>query len=197
MSKYDFYNTYLDIPNYAEKNNYKLVYGLLSLNEKIENYIDKKKFTIEINNNNGFVIVKFEDNIYIAICKKTVFVNSNSIEKLLNLTSDRKRLLLIYEHQYDFKKLKDFVQTHSSNINSISLQSFKINPLSHDFSPQVKVIDYDKELFPFTMIDKKNLKEIYYNDPLIAYLGLQPGQVIEILNPSSISGFFTDYRFIV
>lgn len=195
MSK-GLFKGYKKIEEYAKLHALKLQKGLISTTDSSDGYVEEKKFIIEINNKNGFVVAQFEGGVFIAICKKTVFASSDAFDRLDSITQKRTSMLIVVETCAEINKLKNYININKPIVNSISLQSFIINPLKHRFAPVlVELFNYD-ELEKIIMVQKNNLPEIDFNDPIIAYLRLIPGQVIKITDVSPLNGKCISYRII-
>lgn len=190
------YKGYKKLEEYSKFHNLKLVKGLISTTDSSASYLDEKKFISEINNKNGFVATLFSDNVYIVFCKKSVFANSDTFDRLDTLTSNRTSMLLVIETVAEINKLKSYIELNKPVVNSISVQSFYINPLKNRFSSlEITLYDY-QSLEKILLIEKKNLLLINFNDPVIAYLRLIPGQVIKTKDSSPLNGQSVSYRFI-
>lgn len=191
-----FYQAYKKINEFAELHKLILLQGFYSNAEKKIDYADEKLFSLEINKN-LFVASKFEGDYYIIICKKDLFKNSVAFNKMKNLTKNKRELLVIYEYEPDTKKKDSFIEEYKPIVNFIPLQVFLIGPLNHSAAPlSVELFDYEP-LEKILMIKKKDLPEIAYTDPVIAWLRLRPGQVIKVVNFSPTCGKNSIYRIIV
>ena len=191
-----FYQAYKKINEFADLHKLIILNGFYSNAEKKIDYADEKLFSLEINKN-LFVTSKFEGDYYIIICKKELFKNSIAFNKMKNLTKNRRELLIIYEYEFDIKKKDSFVEEYKPIVNFIPLQVFLIGPLNHSAAPlSVELYDYEP-LEKILMIKKKDLPEINYTDPVIAWLRLRPGQVVKIINYSQTRKKNTIYRIIV
>jgi DNA-directed RNA polymerase subunit H (RpoH/RPB5) len=148
-------------------------------------------------NKNLFVAAKYETDYFIVICKKELFKNTVAFNKMKNLTKTKRELLIIFEYEPDTKKKDVFIEENRPIVNLISLQVFLIGPLNHAAAPlSVELFDFEP-LEKILMIKKKDLPEIAYTDPVIAWLRLRPGQVVKVVNFSPTSGKNIIYRYIV
>ncbi len=191
-----FYKAYKKIDDFAKLHNLILVNGFFSNGEKKNDYAEERAFSMELNKN-FFVASKFETDYFIIICKKELFKNSTAFNKMKNLTKTKRELLIIYEYDPDSKKKDLFVDENKPVVNYISLQVFLVGPLNHSAAPlSVELFDFEP-LEKILMIKKKDLPEIAFTDPVIAWLRLKPGQVIKIINFSPTSGKNVIYRHII
>jgi DNA-directed RNA polymerase subunit H (RpoH/RPB5) len=191
-----FYAAYKKIDEFAKIHNLILLNGFYSNSEKKNDYVDERIFSMELNKN-LFVATKFETDYFIVVCKKDLFKNSTAFNKMKNLTKSKRELLVIYEYEPDSKKKDMFVEENKPVVNYISLQVFLIGPLNHSAAPiSVELFDFEP-LEKILMIKKKDLSEIAFTDPVIAWLRLKPGQVVKIVNFSPTSGKNINYRLIL
>ncbi len=190
-----FYKTYNLVKDYAKLHNLILVNGFYSNSDKQDDYIDIKKFSLEINKS-GFVTLRYKEDFYIVICKKQLFKDTASFNKMDNICKNRKEMLIIYEYELDQKKLQIYLEENKPIVNAIPLQSFLFK-LDHKSLPKkIELFDFEKEN-SMLMISKKSLPEISFNDPVIAWLRLKPGQVIKIKDYCPTSGYYITYRQIL
>lgn len=73
------------------------------------------------------------------------------------------------------------------------------NPTHHDFVPRhIPLSQQDKEaVLERYRINQYQLPQILRTDPIVRYLGVEPGTVLEITRRFPTSGLYTTYRLVV
>ena len=190
----DLYLGYLRLKEYAQETSLTLSYGLVTNTAKKEGYIDEKSFIIEINGKNNFVAALF-GNLYIIFCKNEAFKSSDSINRIKNIVGDSEALLIV-EHNKP-NKLDTLLAEMKPHYNYMYLVSFVIKPFNNIFSPlNISLCDYDS-LQKIIFFEKKDLSEISFWDPVIAYYRYKPGQVIEVVDANLSCGKSVSYRYVI
>jgi DNA-directed RNA polymerase subunit H (RpoH/RPB5) len=95
--------------------------------------------------------------------------------------------------------LNNFYNQKGYYVQIISLPQLLINIVDHCDVPEHKVITEKEknELLEKYYIKPENLPVILRDDAMARYLGLCPGEVIQIIRPSPTSGTYTSYRICV
>jgi len=190
----EYSTAYFKIPEYAKIHNFKLENGLYTTKNKVDDYLSETKFLSEININ-LFVIVKFAGDCYVCIMKSEGANDISKLTSVINMIKNFKELLIVTKDTKS-TKLINLASEHTPKINFINLPAFITNPMAHCFSPKsITKIDYEEEA-KVILIEKKDLLEIDFHDPVIAWLRFKPGDVLCILNRSFVCGFDTHYRLV-
>ena len=189
----EYYIAYTKIPDFAKMHGFVLEFGHYTTKDKSADYLSENKVLTEININ-SYILVKFENDIYVCIVKTDCAADTNKLNNILNVAKKFSEILFIAPAG-DNTKIRSLAAEHLPKINLINLPAFIANPMANCFSPaSVEKIDYtDEEIIH---VEKKNLMEINFHDPICAWFRFKPDDVLRILNRSFVSGFVTQYRFV-
>lgn len=189
----EYSSAYEKIAEFAKFHDFKLEYGLFTTKNKIEEYLSESKLLSEININ-LFVMVKFAGDIYVALLKSEAADDLSKLTSIVNMAKNFTELLIITPNPKS-TKLNNLASEHMPKLNFINIIAF-ISSMKHCFSPKSVVkINYEDEE-KVLMVDKKNLMEINFHDPLVAWMRFKPGDVLSILNYSFVTGYDTHYRLV-
>jgi len=185
---------YDKIKDYAKIHNLELEFGLYSTKVKEPDFLSENKVLTEININ-LFIITKFKGDNYVIILKEEAASNINKLNSVLNIIRGFSDALIV-THDVHNTKIQNLILENLPKLNYINLPVFIKNPMNSIYAPkEVFKLNFAEEE-KIIMAKKKDLMEINFIDPLVAWFRFKPGDIICLLYPSFVSGFDTHYRFV-
>ena len=139
-----------------------------------------------------------EDRDVVVITRK---LKTQDLQKAATDLEDSRRpkaIIIVQDKPMSYHKIS--VETSYGAAEIFSVAELQYNVSRHELvPPHRKLGDQDiKDLLKLYMLnDKKHLPSICSGDPMAKYLGLRPGDVVEIIRPSPSAGSTPYYRHCV
>ena len=146
----------------------------------------------------GFFHLAAEDRDVVVVTQKLKTQDLQKAAAALDEDRRSKAIILVQDKPLSFHK--NCVEASYGNAEIFSISELQYNVSRHELvPPHRKMTDAEvKDMLKVRMLnDRKGLPAVWSTDPMAKYLGLRPGDVVEITRTSPAAGTSVFYRHCV